>query len=61
MTVTDQQWRERYRFTAGSRRAEVDFVYNAKGRITEGTVRQTTGADLELGRQIASLIDQLRG
>ena len=59
VNVTHQQWRERYRFTLSGRWAEVDFVYNAKGRITEWTVRQTNGADLELGQQIARLIDQL--
>lgn len=61
VTVTHQQWRERYRFTAGHRWTEIDFVYSAKGRITNATVRQTAGADVALGRQIATLIDQLRG
>lgn len=61
VTVTHQQWRERYRFTAGHRWTEIDFVYSAKGRITNATVRQTAGANVELGRQIATLIDRLRG
>jgi hypothetical protein len=61
VTVTHQQWRERYRFTAGARWTEIDFVYSANGRITNETVRQTAGADVALGRQIATLIDQLRG
>ena len=59
--LTGRSATPRYRFTAGARWTEIDFVYSAKGRMTNATVRQTAGADVAQRPQIATLIDQLRG